>query len=178
MNNILDTNQGKQNKYDLIFSTILVIISIAILVYGIFIFKTMKLGKGIAFYSSPALFPVFIGSVLLMLSLLLVKKTFRYRNINIVDISSFKNSNLKTILSNYRQSEPIRFIIELLLIAIYVFILIGNLPFYIATFIFLFFNMIIFRENGFAVWKLLIISIIFSVLISFMFSKVANIPLP
>ena len=86
--------------------------------------------------------------------------------------------SLKELIVNYKSNMYLRLFFTLLLLIIYVFILIGRIPFLMATFIYLVSNMILFREDNFAIWKIVLISLITSIAIYFGFGILARIPLP
>ena len=179
----LSIEKLKNSYLDFISGIVLLVFSILVFIYGIYIVNTMNLGKGVEWYSSPALMPLFIGAVITILSLLLIIKSkdsyieFKECKASIVFDDKCKLS-IKELLLHYKDNQILRFIITLMLLITYVFFLIGRIPFVLATFLYLSLNMIAFRENGFAYWKILIISIVMSLLINYGFGIVAKIPLP
>ena len=142
----------------------------------------MNLGKGVEWYTSPALMPLFIGAIVGILSILLIIKNktnfIEYLKNNKNNSKVRDQISIKDAIMHYRENQLIRFVITLVLLILYIFVFIGRMPFVLATFLYLVLNMIIFREKGFAIWKLVIISIVMSVLINYGFGIVAKIPLP
>ena len=177
-----DGTKLKENILDFISSIVLLLFSIFVFANGIYIIKTMKLGKGVEWYVSPALLPMFIGIVIGLLSVILISKTWKdaltflkLKKLSKIDDKKF---SVKELIINFNNNVYLRLALTLLLLIVYVFILIGKIPFPLATFIYLTSNMIIFRENNFAIWKILLISLAASFLIYYGFGVLAKIPLP
>ena len=172
----------KNGYVDFISGVVLLVFSVLVFVYGIYIINTMNLGKGVEWYTSPALMPLFIGAIIGILSILLIIKNktnfIEYLKNNKNNSKVRDQISIKDAIMHYRENQLIRFVITLVLLILYVFVFIGRMPFVLATFLYLVLNMIIFREKGFAIWKLVIISIVMSVLINYGFGIVAKIPLP
>lgn len=173
----------KSGYIDFITGIVLLVFSTLIFIYGIYIINTMNLGKGVEWYTSPALMPLFIGTVIGILSALLIIKNHHsfiefLNNEKEVSINNLNDITIKDILIHYKENQIIRLIITLILLILYVFVFIGRIPFLLATFLYLASNMIIFRENSFAIWKLILISLVTSLLINYGFGIVAKIPLP
>ena len=173
----------KNGYIDFISGMVLLVFSILVFIYGIYIISTMNLGKGIEWYTSPAIMPLLIGLVIGILSVLLMlknRKSFvehisKKNNIN----SKLRNQfSMKDAILNYRENQSIRFFITLVLLIFYIFVFIGRIPFVLATFLYLILNMIVFKDKGYAIWKLVIISLFMSLLINYGFGIVAKIPLP
>ena len=177
-----ELEKTKSGYIDFISGIVLLVFSTIVFVYGIYIINTMNLGKGVEWYTSPALMPLFIGAIIGILSVLLIiknKTNFIEYLKNNKNNSKVRNQiSIKDAIMHYRENQLIRFVITLVLLILYIFVFIGRMPFVLATFLYLVLNMIIFREKGFAIWKLVIISIVMSVLINYGFGIVAKIPLP
>ncbi len=153
---------------ELISALVLLVFGLYVLLSGLYMCFFAVTGTDIWYYS-PGFFPVFIGTVLILLSFLLFRKKTPPGGVKDVDFHIFKNM---------RSVQFIRLITAIGLFAAYVFMLIGNLPFWAATFLYLSVNMVIFRSRGFPVWKLLLISALTTALVCFFFGVVAAVPLP
>lgn len=177
-----ELEKTKSGYIDFISGIVLLVFSTIVFVYGIYIINTMNLGKGVEWYTSPALMPLFIGAIIGILSILLIIKNktnfIKYLKNNKNNSKVRDQISIKDAIMHYRENQLIRFVITLVLLILYIFVFIGRMPFVLATFLYLVLNMIIFREKGFAIWKLVIISIVMSVLINYGFGIVAKIPLP
>lgn len=128
-------------------------------------------GSPSKWYIAPGLFPVFIGLGLTLMSLSLIAKSFMAIR---GDGGTFTLSKL--IPSGDRQQKK-RLILAGVLLVGYVASL-GKINFTVATAVFLFVTMFFFRAKEFALWKLLLISVLFSVAVTFGFGTLAKIPLP
>ena len=177
-----ELEKTKSGYIDFISGIVLLVFSTIVFVYGIYIINTMNLGKGVEWYTSPALMPLFIGAIIGILSILLIIKNktnfIEYLKNNKNNSKVRDQISIKDAIMHYRENQLISFVITLVLLIFYIFVFIGRMPFVLATFLYLVLNMIIFREKGFAIWKLVIISIVMSVLINYGFGIVAKIPLP
>ena len=155
--------------YDILSSLVLLVFGIFVLANGIYIsFFTNNGAK--TWYYSPGFFPMFLGVILILLAFLLFVTKYtaggRLRFVNIqFDIS---RNHVKLL----------RLCLAVCLFAIYIFVLIGRIPFPGATFLYLSITMISFRPKGYPVWKIIVISAITSALVFLFFGKVASVPLP
>lgn len=70
-----------------------------------------------------------------------------------------------------------RLFIAVIIFAIYIFVLFGRLPFILSTFLYLSVTITTFRQNNFALWKIIIISLVTSVIIYIFFGIIAAVPL-
>ena len=127
-------------------------------------------------YDSPSLFPIVIGAVLLVCSLIYLWQNRNGWRISTEDVAEIK--------AYFKSSVFFRLVISVGSLAIYVFVLLGlqigsfKLPYEAATFIYLFATMTYFRPKDFAIWKIVLISAVLSVAIGYGFSNFAKIPLP
>lgn len=127
-------------------------------------------------YDSPSLFPIVIGTILLLCSLAYLWQNRQGWRITPEDIEQIK--------AYFKSSTFLRLMVAAGTLAIYVFVLLGlrvgsfKLPYEAATFIYLAVTMAYFRPKGFAIWKILLISAVLSVVIGYGFSNFAKIPLP
>ena len=162
-------NDNKKNFWG---SLALVVFSIAFLIAS-FQIQNVSTAK---WYDSPRLFPIVIGSCLLLFCLIYMWQNRDGWTITGEDIAAVKE---------YLKSPPfLRLVVSVALLALYVFVLLGlkvgtfRLPYEAATFLYLFLTMCYFRPKGFAIWKILLISALLSVVIGYGFSHFAKIPLP
>lgn len=127
-------------------------------------------------YDSPSLFPMVIGVMLLVCSLVYLWQNRQGWRISPDDIEKVK--------AYFKSNTFLRLVISVVTLAVYVFVLLGlrigsfKLPYEAATFIYLFVTMTYFRPKGFAIWKIVLISAVLSLVIGYGFSNFAKIPLP
>ncbi len=150
---------------------------IAFFCFGLFVFLSgihmcfFALTGTKVWYYSPGVFPCFIGVVLMLVSLILVLRKLR--------------AGARLGKRAFASDDPpaarryaLRLLLAMGLFALYVFVLIGNLPFVLATFLYLTVTMILFRQDKFPVWKLLLISAVVTGAVYLFFGVVASVPLP
>ena len=151
--------------------------SIVVFGFGLFVFFT---GFYIAFYAvngtkvwyySPGMFPMVVGFALVVFSIIMFVKKKR-------EGASFTDFSFASIVQAVRTRKALRLALAILLFAVYVFGTIGRLPFVVATFLYLFVTMTVFRSEGYAIWKLLIISVVTTAIIYVFFGIIAAVPLP
>lgn len=127
-------------------------------------------------YDSPSLFPIVIGTMLLICSLIYLWQNRQGWQISSDDVAQMK--------AYFKSSTFVRLLVSVGTLAVYVFVLLGlqigsfRLPYEAATFLYLFITMTYFRPKGFAIWKIVLISAVLSVVIGYGFSNFAKIPLP
>jgi hypothetical protein len=127
-------------------------------------------------YESASLFPKIIGILLLFFCLVYLCKNLQG--------AVLRGEDKKNIAAYLKSRVFIRLLIVVGLLALYVFVLLRirfgdfELPYEVATFIYLFLNMIIFRTGKFAVWKIAVISAAVSAGVGFCFTYGAKMPLP
>jgi hypothetical protein len=156
---------------DVLSSVILFALAVYTVISGLRMILFEETGTKVWYYS-PGLYPVFVGSVLGILSVMMFIKKYRAGG----------RINIKRVLGGkFRisfKSPVIRLCIAIGLLVVYVFVLIGRLPFIASTFIYLSATMVVFRQNKMAIWKLLLISACVATAIYAFFHYVAAIPLP
>jgi hypothetical protein len=135
--------------------------------------KTITTAK---WYEAPKFFPVIIGSLLLIFCIV-----YLVQNLAGVKITAEDRSRLAAYL---KSPVCIRLLVSVGLLALYVFVLLGlrigrfKLPYEAATFIYLCANMLVFRTKKYAIWKIILISILVAIVVGLCFGKAAKIPLP
>lgn len=111
---------------DFLTSIILIIISIAVIITGIGYWQRQK----VTFYESAGFMPVLIAGGLLIMSLRLLREALKQDSVPSF-ISRLKVSFGQTVRSNTVH----RAIIGLIIFGIYVFVLLGRMPFWLASFL-------------------------------------------
>ena len=155
----------------------LVTLDIAIFCFGLFVFISgiymcffALTGTDVWFYS-PGFFPCFIGVMLMLSSLFMAIKNLRAG-------ARLGKDAVAAVKAGADPRRAVRLLTSIGLLAIYVFVLIGRVHFVLATFAYLAVSMIVFRKDGFAVWKLLLISAAATGVIYLVFAVIAAVPLP
>ena len=176
-NDILERNEAAQSakdnnllQADLISSIIIFCFGLFVLITGVYIAFFAVSGTDVWYYS-PGMFPMVVGFALIVLSVILFRKK-RSEGARFVALSF---SSIKTMI---RSKKNIRLLLAITLFAVYVFGTLGRLPFVVATFLYLFVTMIVFRTEKYALWKIAVISLVTTSLIYFFFGVVASVPLP
>ena len=163
----MNKRSKKVNNLDLIAAIVIAAIGLYSSVSGILMMFDITGAE--KWYYSPGFFPLFLGVILIILGIVLfVSKSKNGR----IDFTTLLESN-----NVEKKQELIKLLIAIVLFAINVFVLFGRLPFIVSTCIYLFVTMSVFRENNFAIWKIIVISICFSVFLYFFFVVVAKVPL-
>ena len=165
-------NSNSEKKKNFWGSLVLVVFSILFLVFS----AQIKNVSTAMWYDSPKLFPLVIGGCLLLFCLI-----YMWQNREGMTIS---REDVEKIKLYFKSRTFMRLVVSILLLALYVFVLLGlrigsfKLPYEGATFLYLFLTMLFFRPKGFAIWKIIIISVVLSVAVGYGFSHFARIPLP
>ena len=164
-------DQMPMQKKDLITSAVLIVFGMYLLISGALMSqKTMALADS-PWYGTPGMFPIFIGAALVILSSVMLSSLLKS------DVCMDKDDVFP--IGRYFRSESFRrTLVAIGFLAIYVFILFGNINFLLATVIYLFSTMLYFREKGFAVWKIAVISVAFTGFLYLFFGVLAGVPLP
>lgn len=168
--------QEKESRRELQFnffgSLALTVFSILFLIFSSQI-RNISTAK---WYDSPSLFPLVIGSCLLVFCLIYLWQSRKGCTLTAED--------LKAIGGYLKSGTFFRLVIAIGTLALYIFVLLGlkigtfKLPYEAATFIYLFVTMMFFRPKGFAIWKIILISLAISFAVGYGFSHFAKIPLP
>lgn len=129
----------------------------------------VKAGK--VFYLSPALIPMMLGVMLLLLSLVLLGSSLKDGGI------AARNAEIKEFLKAVKEDpNSVRMLVGVVLMALYTFVLMEFLPFWLATFLFMLILMY-FLEAGSLV-KIIGISVVITALVIFLFQICFRVPLP
>lgn len=157
-------------KADVLFSIILIALGIYVLINSIKMPVTGLPGTvEQEFYIAPGFFPTIIAIVLMIMGLILLINGIRSGGM-------ITKKDLENFIKFIKSQIFLKSIIMVTLIVIYTFLLIGRLPFFWATFIFLASSMLFLRATSW--WKVIVISALSSLLITYCFGNLARIPLP
>lgn len=156
---------------DMISSIVIALFGLFVLGSGIHMSLTSQQMSDTAWYGTPGILPIIIGFVLTSLSIIMFVSAYRK--------GERINKELCVRAAAYLKSKKfLRLAFAIGMLAVYVFVLFRFIPFLISTFIYLGANMIFFREKNYPIWKLLIISAVFTVALYLFFGEVAGVPLP
>ena len=161
-------SKPKLATLDLIVSVVVFLFGMFVFISGIYMCFFAVTGTDVWYYS-PGLFPCFIGTILMLTSIVLFSK--KNRNGARITKELFHISDEKSL-------EALRLILAVGLFVCYVFVLIGAIPFTLATFLYLSITMIVFRKPNYPIWKLLLISAVATGIIYLIFGVIASVPLP
>ena len=127
--------------------------------------------SGTGWYGTPGMFPIFIGAVLMILSAVMVISLYR-SGVRV------RKTMFLSLLRELNDTRFIRLCLSVGLLALYVFVLLGTINYIMSTFLYLFVTMAVFRENGYALWKIGLISAFVTGFLYVFFNRIAGIPLP
>lgn len=119
--------------------------------------------------TAPGLLPAIVSGVIMLLSIVLFVSAYK-------ENARITKADLKKAWEVLISKTSQRVVLVVLIVVIYGFVLLGNVHYLAATFIYLFAFMWIFKAGK--IWKILLISIATSICIWLFFGQVAMIPLP
>lgn len=158
-------NKGKMK--DFMSSVVLVLLSVYVLTESRNIF--VKAGKEL--HLSPALIPTLLGSLLLLLSITLLVESLKDGGV------SARCREMKEMFGEVKgDSNTPRVLIGLAIMALYTFVLLGNLPFWLSTIIFLVLLMKFLGAGSMP--KILVVSVCVTGCIILLFEVLFRVPLP
>ena len=155
---------------DMISSIVIALFGLFVLISGVHMSLTSQQMSDTAWYGTPGILPIVIGVVLTGLSTIMFVSAYRKGE-------RINKEVLGKAIVYIKSKKFLRLAFAIGALAIYIFVLFRWLPFLLATFVYLAGNMIFFRENNYPIWKLLLISAVFTVALYLFFGKVANVPL-
>ncbi|QEN09672.1 tripartite tricarboxylate transporter TctB family protein [Oceanispirochaeta crateris] len=122
-------NEKQMRKADFISSIVLIIFGITVTWMAI---KMPRLEeKGINPYTAPGVVPGILGVVILLLSLIMFVRTIRHSDF----LPKIEKGNVKNLI---KDEGTIRLMVSLALCLVYALVLVGNIPYVLATFLFVF----------------------------------------
>ena len=175
-----DNAAAKKSEYGLSAAQLAkldLISSIAIFCFGLFVFASgvymcfFTVTGAKAWYYSPGFFPCFVGAILMLASLVMFVKKLRSG-------ASFRKAGAEDEAADEKKRATYRLLLAIALFAVYVFVMIGRLPFLLSTFLYLAVTMIVFRKDNYPIWKLLLISAAATGAVYLFFGVIASVPLP
>lgn len=132
-------DEAKRAHLDFLTATILILVSIAVIITSIGYWQRQR----VTFYESAGFMPVLIAGGLLIMSVRLLREALNQDSVRHF-ISRLKVSFGQTVRSNTVH----RAIVGLVIFAIYVFALLGRLPFWLASFLSLAAVLVFVRYDG------------------------------
>ena len=132
-------DEAKRAHLDFLTATILILVSIAVIITSIGYWQRQR----VTFYESAGFMPVLIAGGLLIMSVRLLREALNQDSVRHF-ISRLKVSFGQTVHSNTVH----RAIVGLVIFAIYVFALLGRLPFWLASFLSLAAVLVFVRYDG------------------------------
>ena len=175
----MNPENGSNNtlrKADIISSIVIFIFGLYVLAHGIYMSFYAVTGTKVWYYS-PGMYPIVLGSALMVLSVLLFLKNYAFSRHSDDNSMNGPESFEGFWGGVHRSTAVLRLLISIIIFAVYIFVLFGNLPFILATFIYLSVTITVFRQNKFAIWKIIIVALFTSVTVYFLFGIIAAVPL-
>lgn len=120
-------------------------------------------------YTLPGVLPMIVSTLILLASI----KVLRYAMAHGASFRALKSMWIKL---PEKGSETATVTLVLGWMAIYVLVLIEYLPFEIATFVFTF--VLMWLNKAATLWKMVVISLVFSVVVTYFFAEVVRTPFP
>lgn len=128
-----------------------------------------KAGK--LLYISPALIPLMLGAILLLLSVVLLLTSLKDGG------AAARSLEMKKWFNTVKEdSNTVRMLVGVVLMGLYTFVMLGLLPFWLATFLFMLLLMY-FLEAG-SMMKIVAVSVVITGLVIFLFQACFRVPLP
>lgn len=128
---------------------------------------------GAKWYTAPALLPEVLSLGLMATSIFLIIKSLRISG-------GFTNRDMAKTIAYLKSKQFFRLALAAVTLTIYLFVLLGNMHYILATFIYLFGTMFLFRTA--TTWKsvliMLAVSFIVAYGVGYGFAELARIPLP
>jgi len=122
-------------------------------------------------YSSPGLLPLFIGSMLLLCSVILFTRSMKKAGF------AGNLSAIRSWLSEFRKSkETMNMLMGIAVLAIFTFFLFPTFPFLLSSFIFMVFLMKVLDAGSY--FKIILISACVSTIVYVLFQIIFKVPLP
>ena len=158
-------------KKDFTSSIVLLGIGTFSIVHGYQMPVAQVTGSPDLWYIAPGVSPILVGIVLDVLAFILLIRS-------IVNGGLLSSVDLQAAGRYIKTHDFLLLITAIGFLAIYIFILIGRMPYYVATFIYLFGNMVVFKSKGYPWWRILLVSVLAVAAITYGFGVMARIPLP
>lgn len=164
------TKKDNMDVKDMISSIVIALFGLYVLISGVHMSDVSRKMSDTAWYGTPGILPIVIGTVLTGLSVVMLLSIYRKG-------TRINKEVMGSAAAYFKSSGFVRLAVAIGLLALYIFVLFRFLPFVLATFLYLAANMIFFREKKYPIWKIVLICAIFSVAIYLFFGKVAGVPL-
>lgn len=163
-------NKKTLRKLDLVFAVALFTFGLFYLIYALKM-PTENLGSfgGNSVATAPGILPGIVSAVIMVLAIILFFSAWK-------ENARITKEDMKKVWEVLISKTSQRVALVVLIVVIYGFVLLGNVPYLIATTVYLFAFMWLFKAGK--IWKILLISVITSVCIWAFFGQVAMIPLP
>lgn len=159
--------ENNKKMKDFVSSIVMLVLAVYVLVESYKIY--MKAGK--LMYLSPGLIPMMLGAILLVLSVVLLASSLKEGG------AGARIGEFKAWAKEMKEDKnTMRMFIGVVLMGLYTFVMLGMLPFWLATFLFMLLLMY-FLEAGSLV-KIVLISVLVTGLVIFLFQVCFRVPLP
>lgn len=124
-------------------------------------------------YTAPAMLPIICSVIVGGLCLVLVFQSFRR-------CGGIQKQDVSAALAYFKSKQFLRLLLAIALLTIYLFVPLGRVHYILATFLYLFASMFLFRDKTLVkhIVLLLVLSLTVSIAVGLCFSELAKIPLP
>lgn len=149
------------------------VMGILLIVFGIWVcIESLQMKIFSTFLDAPGLFPFILSILFVILGVMLLSSALRRKGL--AAAKSILNAEFLTAF--FKDEKTIRTLILIGLMAIYIFVLVGRVHFFIASVAYLVATMLYLKSTK--LWKIIVISVIASALICVTFKYGFRIPLP
>ena len=156
-------------RADTVTGVVLAIIGCAALILAMNFSRDLVSVQQAGWYTAPGMIPMMVAAILTVQGILLSIHSLRRGG-------RWSRSDIAEVRQAARSAPVRRAALVALLLAVYVFGMIGRIHFTLASFLFMLAFMALFRAGAW--WKVLLVSASAAVAISFLFQGLARVPLP
>ena len=155
---------------DMLSSVVIAVFGLYVALSGIKMSVVSQRMSDTAWYGTPGILPIVIGTVLTTLSIVMFISAYRKGE-------RINRALLNSALAYLKSKAFLRLAVAVGLLGLYIFAMFPYLPFIVATAAYLIANMIFFRTENYPIWKIILISMVFTVGLYLFFGQVAGVPL-
>lgn len=162
-----ETQKDSMAGIDFVSSLVLLAFSLGVVLWS---FKMPRPG---GWPSAPGLLPIFLGAVIFLMSLSMLISSIRKRGASIW-VSRWKSFSLRQSTSSIKAQRIFWITFSM---AIYIFGMLGRMPFELASFIYLSLNLFFFWRKG-KRWKIILVSLLIPLAMGVVFKGLFAVLLP
>jgi len=170
-----DSEETKHDMKGAKLDAIVAVLMMALGIIAVIEAAKMPIAKtfGAAWYTSPGLMPIVFGYALIVMSAVMLIKSC------VISKGICKEDVVRAI-AYFKTKTFFRLLLAAFLLTVYIFVLLGNMPYMLATFLYLFVTMFLFRTETTSkhIVIMLLVSAAVAIGLGYGFKELARIPLP